>query len=333
MIDIIVFDIDGTLTDRKNGEIPSSIDDAITQLKAHKNTIILATGRPPFEVSSEIKRRLQPDAIVYNNGKLVMDAKGKVLHEDPIEPALLTPVLDRIHDLGWDTGLHLRDHTLILKGTSIQQKIVDITGKKAKAVIAKSKIIEEPVYNIMVHVEDQTQLDTFLSEFPQIKAEAFAPHYYDLYPYGVTKASGIEIILGLKRATWGRVMAFGDNLNDLEMLKKAYYGCYMEDGHPELHTQKGLHLTQASGQDGIAKALMKFGLIEQADRRYGWIRFKHRFMTTIMRYTLPISIFLMISVLYDKMRAAFTSSTWTNLTLSLILMANAIWEFTREEKH
>lgn len=333
MIDIVVFDIDGTLTDRRNGEIPTSIDDAIKQLKSHKNTIILATDRPPFEVSPEIRRRLQPDAIVYNNGKLVMDASGKVLHEDPIEEKLLSQVLDHIHALGWDTGLHLRDHTLILKGTSIQQKIFDITEKKAKAVVAKNENITEPVYNIMVHVEDQTQLDEFLIAFPQMKVEAFAPHYYNLYPHGVTKASGIEIILGLKRATWGRVMAFGDNLNDLEMLKKAYYGIVMEDGHPHLHTHKDLHLTKASGKEGIANTLMKYGLIEHADHRFDWIRFKHRFMSTIMRYTLPISLFLLISVIYDQMRGSFMTSTWTNLGLGLILLANAAWEFTREDKH
>ena len=333
MIDIFVFDIDGTLTDRRNGEIPDSIDDAIKQLKSHKNTIIIATGRPPFEVSSEIKRRLQPDAIVYNNGKLVTDAQGKVLHEDPIEETLLKSSLERIHKLSWDCGLHLRDHTLILKGTSIQQKIFDLTGKKAKARMAKNESINEPVFNIMVHVEDQQALDDFLCDFPTFKAEAFAPHYYDLYPHGVTKAAGVEVVLKLKHATWSRVMAFGDNLNDLEMLKKAYYGFMMEDGHPDLKKEKGLHVAKASSEDGIVKALMKHGLIEHADNRFDWIRFKHRFVTTLMRYTLPISGFLMISVLYDQMRGAFSATTGTNLVLSLILLSSSIYEVIREEKH
>jgi Cof subfamily protein (haloacid dehalogenase superfamily) len=333
MIDIFVFDIDGTLTDRRNGEIPASIDDAIKQLKSHKNTIIIATGRPSFEVSSEIKRRLQPDAIIYNNGKLVTDDQGKILHEAPIEESLLKASLERIHELCWDSGLHLRDHTLILKGTSIQQKIFDLTGKKAKAIMAKSKSINEPVFNIMVHVEDQQALDDFLKEFPALKAEAFAQHYYDLYPHGVTKATGIEVVLKLKHATWSRVMAFGDNLNDLEMLKKAYYGFVMEDGHPDLKKVKGLHLAKASGEDGISKALMKHGMIEHADNRFDWTRFKHRFVSTLMRYTLPISGFLMVSVIYDQMRGAFSVTTWTNLVLSLILLSSAIYEVVREEKH
>lgn len=333
MTDIVVFDIDGTLTDRRDGSIPASVDDAIKQLKHHKNTIIIATGRPPFEVSEELKRRLKPDAIVYNNGKLVMDASGKILHEDPIDEELLSSVLERIYDLGWDVGLHMRDHTLILKGTSIQQKIHDMTGKKAKVLMSKSRVTSGPVYNIMVHVEDNAELSAFLIDFPQLKAEAFETDYYDLYPTGITKASGIEVVLKIKHTLWTKVMAFGDNLNDLEMLKKAYYGILMEDGHPDLQLEKGLHLTKASGENGIALALMKFGMIEHADNRFDWIRFKHRFMTTLMRYTLPISGFLMISVVYDQMRGAFSATTWTNLVLSIILLSNAVVEFVHEEKY
>ncbi len=331
MIDIVVFDIDGTLTDR-NGAIPSSVDDAVKQLKSHKTTVLIATGRPPFEVSPDIKKRLNPDAIVYYNGSLVMDGQGNVLHEKPLDEPLLSAALDRIHELGWDCALHLRENTLVIKGTSIQQKIVDITGKRPKPIIAKNRMVTEPVFNIMVHVNDPIELEPFLKDFPQLKAEAFAPEFYDLYLADVNKATGIEHILKRKNASWNRVMAFGDNINDIGMLKKAYYGIIMENGHPDLHQVKGLHMTQSSDNDGIANALMKFGLIEHSDNRMDWIRFKHRFQTTMVRYTLPISFFLLISVIYDQMREKFTATTWTNLILGVILFSSALYEVLHAEK-
>ena len=50
MINHVVFDLDGTLTDRNTGNIPKSTLEAIDQLKKRGITIILATGRPYYEI-------------------------------------------------------------------------------------------------------------------------------------------------------------------------------------------------------------------------------------------------------------------------------------------
>lgn len=332
MIDILVFDIDGTLTDRHSGEIPGSIDRAIKHLKSHKKTILIATGRPLFEVGNDIRSRLQPDGIVSYNGKLVVDATGKVYVDQPIDPEYLKTVLDEIISLGLDHAVHLRDKTIILKGTSIQKHMQAVTKKPSKFVKVQSGPVTEPVYNIMIHTDDDAPIAQLKEKFPDLVIEAIIPGFYDLYPSGNSKATGVEAILRRMGASWNRVMAFGDNINDLEMLKKAFYGIVMEDGHPELKKQKGLHVTHASGQDGILKALLKYGLIDHDDNRLDWTRFKHRFISTMVRYTLPISGFLFISTVYDSMRGAWSSTTWTNLVLAVILLGYSIVEVIKHDK-
>lgn len=332
MIDILVFDIDGTLTDRHSGEIPGSIDRAIKHLKSHKKTILIATGRPLFEVGNDIKSRLQPDGIVSYNGKLVVDASGKVYVDEPIDPTYLKAVLDEIINLDLDHAVHLRDKTLILKGTSIQKHMLAVTKKASKFVKVQSEPGDEPVYNIMIHTDDETNVAKLHEKFPDLVIEAIIPGFYDLYPAGNSKATGVEAILRRMGISWNRVMAFGDNLNDLDMLKKAFYGIVMEDGHPDLKKQKGLHVTHASGQDGILNALLKFGLIDHDDNRLDWTRFKHRFTSTIVRYTLPISGFLFISTVYDAMRKAWSTTTWTNLALGFILLGYSVYEVIRHDE-
>lgn len=332
MIDILVFDIDGTLTDRHSGEIPESIDHAIKHLKSHKKTILIATGRPLFEVGNDIRSRLQPDAIVSTNGKLVVDASGKVYVDQPIDQQYLNEVLTEITSLGLDHAVHLKDKTLILKGTSIQKHMQAVTQKPSKFVKVHAGPVTEPVYNVMIHTEERSDIDQLQTKFPDLVIEPIIPGFYDLYPSGSSKATGVEAVLRRMGASWNRVMAFGDNVNDLEMLKKAFYGIVMEDGHPDLKKQKGLHVTHASGQDGILKALLKFGLIDHEDNRLDWTRFKHRFITTMVRYTLPISGFLFISTVYDSMRGAWSSTTWTNLALAVILLGYSITEVIKHDK-
>ncbi len=61
--------------------------------------------------------------------------------------------------------------------------------------------------------------------------------------------------LGISRE---EVMAVGDNLNDLEMLRYAGTGVVMRNAEPALHEIEGLHATDANDEDGVAQAIEKF---------------------------------------------------------------------------
>jgi len=323
MIDTVVFDIDGTLTDRNSGQVPISVKHAVKQLKEQKMLILIATGRPFFEVDRHLITMLEPDAIICNNGQRIVGSDGYVFHETPIDPELLKRALHYIEEKGWDCAMHMADHTLVLKGESIQQTIARVTHKKPILKRAKGFQVESSSFNIMVHASP-VEITEFIASFPELKAEAFDEGYYDIYPIGVDKADGISYVLEKKRKRWTSLMAFGDAENDVRMLKKAYYGVAMEDGDPILKQIKGIHTSPAAKDDGIFKTLLKFGFVEYPDDRKDYARFKHRFITTSLRYVLPISFFLYIAVVYDAMRGALNSQSFINGILGTILLAYAI---------
>ena len=211
MIDVVVFDIDGTLTNRHTGEIPASVDAAIQQLKQQKMAIVLATGRPPFEVYPEILERIRPDALVCNNGKLVLDSSGKIITEDPIDPLTAKRLILRLKEERIESGFHSLTHNVIVHGKAVETMVITLTGKRPALKPMSEEDLQHPIYNIMAKLSPD-QAEQYRKDYPDLKIQAFAPDFYDIYHLGVSKAEGLEILLKRTKRSWNRVMAFGDNL-------------------------------------------------------------------------------------------------------------------------
>ena len=65
----------------------------------------------------------------------------------------------------------------------------------------------------------------------------FAPsgtHWIDALQRGVNKATGIEQVMAHHGITRGEVMAFGDSMNDYEIIRFVGTGCAMANGRPAL---------------------------------------------------------------------------------------------------
>lgn len=83
----------------------------------------------------------------------------------------------------------------------------------------------------------------------------------DVISLGGSKAIGVEKYMEYRGYTKDQVYAFGDNLNDMEMLQYVGHGVAMGNA-PDAVKQAAKYVTKAVGDDGIAYGLKKLGLIE-----------------------------------------------------------------------
>ncbi|MBO7660579.1 MAG: HAD hydrolase family protein, partial [Bacteroidaceae bacterium] len=99
------------------------------------------------------------------------------------------------------------------------------------------------------------QIDVFRSE----------PFYLECVPLGIDKGSGLQQLFSplASRSTFhaSPLIAFGDALNDIPMLRFASTSVAMSNAVPELQSI-ATHITRSNDEDGVAHFLLENVQIE-----------------------------------------------------------------------
>lgn len=105
------------------------------------------------------------------------------------------------------------------------------------------------------------QLDEFNRYFAgQCRGVDINGRSSDLMLWNVDKRSGVELLLRRLSIAPEECIAFGDNRNDLEIIRYVGTGVAMGNGEAELKRASD-YVTAAIDDDGIRKGLEHFGLI------------------------------------------------------------------------
>ena len=83
---------------------------------------------------------------------------------------------------------------------------------------------------------------------------------YELVPKGYSKASGIQMLMDYLQVEKDACYAFGDSINDLEMLRYVPHSVGMGNSVKEVF-DVAEYRTTAIKEDGIMHALEYYGLI------------------------------------------------------------------------
>jgi len=253
---LVFFDLDGTILDHDK-RIPSSTAETVAALKRAGHTVAIATGRAPFKFR-EIRASLGIDSFVSLNGQYV-EWEGRVLYENPIRPDLLESITAyaAAHDhpivyLSNETmRSSMREHAHVTE--SISTLKVELPGydpgyyrgRNIYQCLLFCTIGEEPAYR-----------ETF-RELDFIRWHQFS---MDVLPLGGSKANGIKRVLELLGTDPGDVYAFGDALNDIDMLRYVGHGVAMGNAVDSVK-EAARYVTKAVDEDGIRHGARMVGLL------------------------------------------------------------------------
>lgn len=260
---IIFFDIDDTLYIKDEAYIPSSVTEQVLPRLREKGIIpAIATGRAIGSFPEALKPLLNPqgfELLVTINGQYNFYQEQVISHY-PLAVERIEQVIDKLNSIGVAYALVGCDDVAVSEDNEMV--------KEALSPIRSDYIVEPnlhhrtAIYQILAfypEFQEQKVIDSgVLGE--DLKIIRWHSNAVDLLSKENSKARGILDVLAHFDVEKEETMAFGDGLNDLEMLSLVGMGIAMGNGEPSLKAVAD-YVTLPINQDGILIALEKLGVI------------------------------------------------------------------------
>ncbi|WP_421102926.1 Cof-type HAD-IIB family hydrolase [Sporosarcina psychrophila] len=255
---MIMFDIDGTLLDHDNN-LPVSAKEAVRLLKEAGHEVAFATGRAPYFIQ-DLRKELEVDSFICFNGQYV-EIENEVIYKNPIDRELLSDLS------GFATT---QNHPLVYLGAEFMRSTIDYHADIEESLTAlqidttqiemnANYYNDAEIYQTLLYCKEQDETH-YRSNLQGLNFIRWHEYAMDVLPLGGSKAKGIEKFIEKKGFTKDQVYAFGDNLNDIEMLKYAGHSVAMGNA-PEEVKKVARYVTKDVGEDGIAYGLQMVGLL------------------------------------------------------------------------
>lgn len=268
------FDIDGTLTSKGN-YIPETTIQAIAQLQKKGIQPVLATARPPL-LLVDIAKKLKINSYISMNGQYIV-YEGEVIEVNPLAIELVDRlvafanaqndgiILCSDKELIINSRLSVKPSAWYLKAVKKAARFIptrlEIAIREAmmQQKIKKSDYANKDIYMMNLNVNRMDEA-IYIEHFPRLHFTRANEHTLDVINQGVSKAKAVTTLLQHLQVDPAETIAFGDGLNDLEMIELVGLGIAMGNSFEELKIAADL-VTDSVFEDGIMKALKKIKLI------------------------------------------------------------------------
>jgi len=260
MYKVIVSDLDGTLL------TPAHIVSEQTKTTIHKllkqdKKFIIATGRHNVDVEA-IRKTIDAEIyLITSNGARVHNNKGQLIYSKnvPTDIAQIIAEIDLPDTI--QTNIYRDDEWFVDKpnpeilnfsqDSTFSYQVVDLT-RLEKAGIAKFFFCGPHDDLVKLAAQINAQYSS------QLNVSFSLPECLEVMDINVNKAQALTEVLKVKGFTMAETIAFGDGMNDLEMLQAVDKGLIMGNASVMLKAAlPDFEMIGASAEDGVAHYIEK----------------------------------------------------------------------------
>lgn len=259
----IFFDIDGTLYDRDNPEgVPDSARFALDRLRENGHKTFICTGRVSCAVEDSL-RELGFDGMILGCGTHIF-YRGRQLFYHQMDRETGSRLVELVAEYGGMAILEGKDY-LYCDPCPPDSEFYPYYKKRQEMF----RPILRPVSGTDWEISKMTvrfsgrhpeSKEVMVREVSRLADVIDSGSSAEFVPKGFSKASGIAYILEKLGINREDTVAFGDGMNDLEMLSYVGLGIAMGNSAPEILDVCGAR-TDAVYEDGVYKACVRYGLI------------------------------------------------------------------------
>lgn len=271
---LLFFDIDGTIAMPGNDPSEETLH-AIRKARENGHLVFLCTGRASYYVDPRVMD-IGFDGGIYCAGGRV-HVGDRLIADEPIDPEKLRRLVDALLENGIAFDMEAEDGMF---SNCLDWKIEELPLSAECAQMlqglyerkkANSKPLcdyrGEPVYKVTFMAFDEKQREMVRACIPAwgklVWFDAFFPGQSvtggEISDRSISKASAMGHICEYYHAAPEDCIAFGDSMNDVEILQAAGIGIAMGNADEELKAVAD-RICESCGENGIAKELKRMQL-------------------------------------------------------------------------
>ncbi|GAE34840.1 Cof-type HAD-IIB family hydrolase [Halalkalibacter akibai] len=240
-IKLIAIDMDGTLLNQ-NHEISIENRKAIKEAEEKGIHVVISTGRTRMTCDKLVNSLGLTSHLITVNGSEIWDENRTLIERQLLD-------LEHIEQM-W--GLKQKHNTTCWDATVNQVLREDFP----------EELSEHQWMKFGFDIKDDQIRQSILDELsanPALEITNSSPTNLEINAVGVNKAKAIEKVCDRIGITMDNVLAMGDSLNDLAMIKEAGIGVAMGNAQPFVK-ECANWVTASNVEDGVALAIRRWAL-------------------------------------------------------------------------
>ena len=258
---LIVLDLDGTLLTDTQTISPYTFE-TLMKAKAAGHQVMIATGRP-YRASAGYYKQLDLKTPIVNfNGAFVhnpLNASFQAMHS-PLALKVVHDVVDSVDKLVYENLIaEVKDDVYLHNEDDKLNKLLTNGNPRITKGNLKFNLLEDPT-SLLIQA-DESYVSIIRQHLQEVHAELIEHRKWgapfpiiEIVRKGLNKAVGISKVAHELEIPRERIIAFGDEDNDLEMIDYAGIGVAMSNGIVELKSIAN-EITESNNNDGIGKFL------------------------------------------------------------------------------
>ena len=262
---LLVFDLDGTLLNGE-GKVSKKMSNFLSSLKAQDYGIAIATGRCLVSALSATDGAPFASYIVTDSGCGIYNTINMLpIYEKTVKIPDIEKILDRFDDTCRFIDLCNKDFIYKL---SYEEPTNDFTRQSTDREYILNNAKNVTHVTLRMKYNDVEELKAELEkELPNLNIAIMQDSFCDdrwleISYKDITKYNTVSLLSEALQLTNDDIIAFGDALNDIEMLSESGVGVAMENALPEVKEVANYITLKSNEEDGIIDFLKVYLNIE-----------------------------------------------------------------------
>ena len=280
MIKLIASDLDGTMFEKGN-VIPETNLKAINDINNSNINFTICTGKT-YSLFKNICEDIGTGYGIFGNGNQIINLKtGEEIYRKLLKNEDVLFCINTAKKLKLHIHLYTNKEVITEKLLYMDLRNFELT-KNDKNIDLEFKILtdikeyverENPeILKLVISAEkDLANLKREFDKNKNLKVNLIRKvdkyrdeiigkeyEYLDIMPAGINKEQALEVLENYLKIDKSEVLAIGDNLNDLEMIKDSGVGIAVANAYDEVKEVANYTTTTTAQNGGFAEAVYKF---------------------------------------------------------------------------